>query len=88
MWDRDGGTVRRQDPMHPHSNTYRGERVPLREVEIAAKAIEDGDILYWLYPIGGWTAEVLKAATLRTELRELRTTVARRDRRIARSRAP
>lgn len=62
MWKRKGDTVKRPDPMHNHSNTYGGERVPLKDIRIAAKAIEKGLILTWLFPIGEWTAEALMRA--------------------------
>ena len=59
LYGRKGGTTTRVDPMHRHSLSYTGDPVSLAEVEKAAKAIENGLILAWRYPIGGWTAEAL-----------------------------
>lgn len=87
IWDRDNATVRRMDPMHAHSNTYRGERLVLDQGLDAAEAIEDGLILYWLYPIGGWTRERLRTQELRQDKRALVLEVAAKDKRIARLKA-
>jgi len=56
---RNNAKTTRLDPMHGHSLTYTGDPVLLADVETAAKAIEHGLILGWLYPRGGWTAESL-----------------------------
>lgn len=58
------GRTRIYGPMKPHSLSYRGHFGPLKEVRQAAKAIEDGQILTWLYPIGQWTRERLTAKRL------------------------
>ena len=75
IWDLDHGRVTRQDPMHPHSNTYRGEKLSLDEGLDAAEAIENGTILYWLYPIGGWTQQRLRTTEFREEIADLKIKV-------------
>jgi hypothetical protein len=70
------GKSRRQDPMHPPGLRYAGEMVPLSDVRVAAKAIENGLVLAWKVPIGGWTQERLAVRGIRDELREAREDVA------------
>ena len=68
---RDGDRARVYGPMRPHSMSYRGHMAPLSEVRESAKAIEDGLILTWLYPIGGWTKQRLTARKLRTRYEKM-----------------
>lgn len=63
-------------PMHDHSNTYSGHVVNLSDVRKAAKAIEGGLILAWLYPIGGWTEANLVRKRRNAIQRELKGQVA------------
>jgi hypothetical protein len=71
LYGRRGPDTRRIDPMHDHSDKYIGEMVPLAHVKTAARAIEGGLILTWLYPIGGWTA----VAAARKDLRDARAAI-------------
>jgi hypothetical protein len=75
FWGRKGDEVWTQGPMRPHSDRYDGHRAPLRQFRIAAKAIESGLVLTWLYPIGGWTAAALQTEALRDRLRDERDKV-------------
>jgi hypothetical protein len=70
LYGRRGPDTRRIDPMHDHSDKYIGEMVPLAHVKTAARAIEGGLILTWLYPIGGWTEAALRTERLRREIRD------------------
>jgi hypothetical protein len=47
--------VRCIDPMHPHSNIYRGHRVNWDSVKRAALSIGNGRAFVQVYPINGWT---------------------------------
>ncbi len=76
MWDLVNAKVTRQDPMHPHSDKYRGERLSLDEGLDAAEAIENGLILYWLYPIGRWTQARLRTLELQEDNQNLAAKVA------------
>jgi hypothetical protein len=71
LYGRRGEQTRLIDPMHDHSDKYIGEMVPLSHVKTAARAIESGLILTWLFPIGGWTA----AAAARKDLRDARAAI-------------
>ncbi len=82
MYGRKGDRTQRPDPMHVHSDSYVGEWVPLAHVREAAKAIEGGLVLTWLYPIGGWTQAKLRTAQLRDQLGEARTRLATLEARI------
>jgi hypothetical protein len=54
------GYTKRPDPMHPVSNAYTGEWVPLADVRKAAMGF--GKVYSWVFPIGGWTAAALVTA--------------------------
>lgn len=70
------------DPMHAHSNSYRGDKVPLAEVRKAAKAINDGLILCELYPIGGWTQKALLRTRKNAQIASLEADAAKTERRL------
>lgn len=71
------GEVWCMGPMRPHSDEYAGHRAKLAEVRKAAVAFQvdiaatGGQVLTWLYPIGGWTQAALKTQKLRADLRAL-----------------
>jgi hypothetical protein len=65
-----------QDPMHPPSLRWPGHKVPLSQIEKAAKAIEGGLVLAWKVPIGGWTQAALQTEGIRDRLRDERDRVA------------
>jgi hypothetical protein len=65
-----------QDPMHPPSLRWPGHKVPLTQIEKAAKAIENGLVLAWKVPIGGWTQAALQTEGIRDRLRDERDRVA------------
>jgi hypothetical protein len=65
-----------QDPMHPPSLRWPGHKVPLSQIEKAAKAIEGGLVLAWKVPIGGWTQAALQSEGIRDRLRDERDRVA------------
>lgn len=75
IWKRDGARTRLIDPMHPHSMSYTGTWVPLDHVKQAARAIEGGLILSWLYPEGGWTQAQLRTSQRRKDLRDARVVI-------------
>lgn len=79
MAKRHADKARTYGPMRPHSMSYRGHMAPLSEIRQAARAIENGLILTWLYPIGGWTQERLTARRLNTRHDKV---VERKDERI------
>ena len=66
------GKSRSQDPMHPPALKWPGHMVPLTQVERAAKAIENGLVLAWKVPIGGWTQAALSTVALRDRIGNLR----------------
>ena len=77
-------------PFRPHSNRYIGHHVKLGPVEKAAKAIEKGLVLAWLYPLGGWTqarlatrASLDTVRQLRAATKALEARVGRKDDRLA-----
>lgn len=61
-----------QDPMHPPALRWGGHKVPLTQIEKAAKAIGGGTVLAWKVPVGGWTQAALQTEALRDRLRESR----------------
>jgi hypothetical protein len=75
IYGRRNGDTLLVDPMHPPSDTYRGEWVPLGDVRQAAEGF--GKFYFELFPIGGFTQE--KLAT-----KDLRAALAASDRRIER----
>lgn len=88
IWKRSPkGKTKRIDPMHPYSyDKYHGDWIDLDDVIKAAKAINDGTMLCWLYPIGGWTQEAALQRTVRrvrAQRNEANATIAARDVEIA-----
>ncbi len=90
------GTTNVLDGMHPPSLTWAGHRVPLSQIERAAKAFPDsrGLVMAWKAPVAGWTQEALaveaakdRIATLRAEKSALETQVANKVETIADLRA-
>lgn len=68
-----GGETNVMGPMRAQRESYHGHKAPLAQIREASKAISGGQILTWLYPIGGWTQEALA-------LEEVATKVTRKQR--------
>lgn len=71
IWGKWGSETRAVDPMHEHSDTYIGDKVPLAEVRKAAAAIDDGLYICELFPRGQWTAEAMLRRDKNADIKRL-----------------
>lgn len=64
------------DGMAPYSSGDRGYWAPRRSIAKAARAIEEGLVIFELYPVGGWTRERLGDDVLQRRIQRLRAEMA------------